>query len=272
MIIYKITNLINGKIYIGQDSKNRNKYFGSGKIIKQAIKKNGRKNFSKDIIEYCKNKKELDEREKYWIKYYGSINPKIGYNITLGGEGNLGLKHTKETKKLFSKQRKGKNNPNYGGKSITEHQRRVLSECGKKRVGKKNTFYNHKHTNKTKNKISISNTIPISKKEINMIIKLYKQFGVAVISEKTGFGKHKIYNTLRKNNVIIRKAGTIIGSIRKRGILAKNYINVNNIDRENIINYYNCKLTMCEISKVFNLSYNKIRQIIKESGVSIWKR
>ena len=47
MIIYKTTNLVNKKIYIGQDSKNNPEYLGSGAIVKKAIKKYGKENFKK---------------------------------------------------------------------------------------------------------------------------------------------------------------------------------------------------------------------------------
>ena len=96
MIIYKTTNLINGKIYVGQDSKNNPGYFGSGKIIKSAIKKYGKENFKKEIIETCTSKEILDEREKFWIKELNSRDKSIGYNITEGGEGIIGLVHSKE--------------------------------------------------------------------------------------------------------------------------------------------------------------------------------
>ena len=66
-IIYKTINLINNKIYIGQDSKNRNYYLGSGKLIKRAIKKYGIENFKKEVIEEC-SKENANERETYWIK------------------------------------------------------------------------------------------------------------------------------------------------------------------------------------------------------------
>ena len=42
MQVYKITNLLNNRIYIGQDSNSNPNYFGSGKLIKQAIKKYGK--------------------------------------------------------------------------------------------------------------------------------------------------------------------------------------------------------------------------------------
>ena len=93
MIIYLTTNLINGKIYIGKDSKNNPNYMGSGKIIELAIKKYGKSNFHKQILEYCSNIIELNEREIYWINKYNSVDNKIGYNILIGGGGCNGFKH-----------------------------------------------------------------------------------------------------------------------------------------------------------------------------------
>ena len=87
MIIYKTTNLINSKIYIGQDKKNNPNYFGSGKILQIAIEKYGVENFNKEILEECESKESLNEREKYWINFYNSTDREIGYNISLGGDG-----------------------------------------------------------------------------------------------------------------------------------------------------------------------------------------
>ncbi len=87
MVIYKTTNLTNGKYYIGLDTKNRPEYLGSGKILKQAIKKSGREQFKKEILEECKTIEELRSREVYWISYYNSTDPRFGYNITEGGQG-----------------------------------------------------------------------------------------------------------------------------------------------------------------------------------------
>ena len=87
--IYKITNLINEKIYIGQ-SKNPEKRFKqhiSGlkdSIISAAIIKYGKENFSFEIIE--EDIDNYNEREIYWIQYYNSFNRDFGYNKTLGGE------------------------------------------------------------------------------------------------------------------------------------------------------------------------------------------
>lgn len=89
--VYITTNHINGKKYIGQkryDKANKWKsYLGSGIHLKRAINKYGSENFSKEIIEDCKTKKCLDEREKYWIEYYNAVKSDEFYNIASGGEG-----------------------------------------------------------------------------------------------------------------------------------------------------------------------------------------
>lgn len=50
IVIYKTTNLINNKIYVGKDSHNDSNYFGSGTILVKAIKKYGKENFKKEIL------------------------------------------------------------------------------------------------------------------------------------------------------------------------------------------------------------------------------
>ena len=84
MIIYKTTNLINGKIYVGQDSHNNPNYLGSGLLLKKAVKKYGRKNFKKDTLCECETKEELNKKEVYWIMKLNSINLDVGYNIAQG--------------------------------------------------------------------------------------------------------------------------------------------------------------------------------------------
>ena len=89
--IYITTNHINGKRYIGQrkyDKQGKWKdYLGSGVVLSKAITKYGIENFSKEIIEECNSKKELNEREKYWISYYNAVNSNDFYNIASGGDG-----------------------------------------------------------------------------------------------------------------------------------------------------------------------------------------
>lgn len=91
--IYKITNTLNGKIYIGQTVKslqkrftqhknNSNKPYFSQIVLYKAFNKYGIENFTFEEVEQVDNS-NLDEREKYWIEYYDSYFN--GYNSTFGG-------------------------------------------------------------------------------------------------------------------------------------------------------------------------------------------
>lgn len=96
--IYKFTNLINGKSYIGQsiniDKRIKEHFWKSenendvsfNSILHQAIRKYGAKNFSVDVVIEC-DVEDLDEMEKYYIIEYNTITPN-GYNILSGGQKN----------------------------------------------------------------------------------------------------------------------------------------------------------------------------------------
>jgi group I intron endonuclease len=142
MIIYKITNIVNGKIYIGQ-SRNTNKYyFGGGSILKKAIKKYGKSNFIKETIEECNCEKCLEEREIFWIKELDSRNPEIGYNIREGGGLNGGHYDIQ-----------GENNPNYGNKWTDEAKQKASDRLKGHSLEE---IYGLEKANEVRNKMSIS--------------------------------------------------------------------------------------------------------------------
>jgi group I intron endonuclease len=95
-IIYLTVNRINGKVYIGQTSINKNGYIGSGKLLKRAIKKYGKDNFTRTILRSdVSSLKELNLWEDFYIRLFGSRNLEIGYNIVPGGNKG-GFAHTEE--------------------------------------------------------------------------------------------------------------------------------------------------------------------------------
>lgn len=188
--IYITTNLINGKKYIGKKKYNKkaDNYLGSGKHLKNAIKKYGKENFTRDIIAIGYNANDLNELEIYYIDKYDAANSQDYYNIASGGEGgNTFVGKTKEEMKNFSEKRSklskemwenrteeerlkiieslriansGKNSHCYG-KFGSEHQRygTKMSEESKKKMskaklGKKLPPFSEEH----KRKISESNS------------------------------------------------------------------------------------------------------------------
>jgi hypothetical protein len=86
-IIYKTTNLINGKWYIGKDEDNDPKYFGSGIYLNRAIKKYGKENFKKEIITECEIGQPLADLEKKIIEEANAVKDPMSYNISIGGYG-----------------------------------------------------------------------------------------------------------------------------------------------------------------------------------------
>lgn len=85
--LYKVTNSINYKFYYGVHSLNDDNYFGSGLLIKKAIKTHGKHNFYKTIL-FEGTTKECYELEEFILSIDFINNPKC-YNLALGGNGGL---------------------------------------------------------------------------------------------------------------------------------------------------------------------------------------
>ena len=105
--IYRIRNLINGKTYIGQHKyrKLSDSYLGSGVLIKKAIKKYGRKNFKKEILEADIPTVELANDFEQMYILFERAKGKAEYNLADGGGGRKGVHHTKEAKKKIAENR-----------------------------------------------------------------------------------------------------------------------------------------------------------------------
>jgi hypothetical protein len=88
-IIYKTTNIINNKTYIGihQTENLDDGYLGSGLAMKRAIKKYGKQNFSREILEFCLSYDELIEKEKLYVNEEW-ITLEDNYNLKTGGQSS----------------------------------------------------------------------------------------------------------------------------------------------------------------------------------------
>ncbi len=129
MVIYKTTNLINGKIYIGKDKHNNPNYFGSGKYLNDSMKHYGKEYFKKEILEYCDDIVQMGEREKFWIVELNSLYPN-GYNLTLGGEGGDTFSNKNEIDKNVTREKLSRSTKNRYLKMSVEEIRKNLSHNG----------------------------------------------------------------------------------------------------------------------------------------------
>lgn len=146
MYIYMTKNKISGKIYVGQSMKDDESYLGSGTILMKALKRYGRENFERTILENCTDKAHMNEREKFWIEHYDSTNRTIGYNISTGGVGGyLGPEVSKKMAAKLSIRMKGNTYrlgkvPYNKGVPMSEAQREKMkqpkSEAHKKALSK----------------------------------------------------------------------------------------------------------------------------------------
>lgn len=189
MIIYKIVNRVNGKVYVGKTEKTLQSRWRVhlrcaktkvNRYVYDAINHYGTENFEIEQIDFATNRFELNQKEKDWIKYYNSMDKFFGYNMQEGGIGgtqpeeirkrvggiisikNKGRVVTKETRNKISKANKGK--------KISEEQKRKLSELLKgrrpinaftpeataKRVATRKLNGNYKQSESTKLKISLA--------------------------------------------------------------------------------------------------------------------
>lgn len=163
--IYIITNLINGKKYIGSHIclNIYDNYLGSGINIKNSIKKYGRKNFKKDILAIVENEEMMKEIEEYYIDYYNAYQSSLFYNATKFSSGitkctwgkiisekninnkyNLGKIHSNKTKQQMSKIKLGK--------KFSQETRKKISNS---KLGN-NYALGNKMSDESKQKISLS--------------------------------------------------------------------------------------------------------------------
>ena len=144
--IYRITNKINGKTYIGQHKykKLNDSYMGSGINIRRAQKKYGMENFEKEILySRIQYKATADDMERFAIAKERALG-KAEYNIANGGQGGHIVPITSETKRKISEAKKGKPGT-WLGKHHSEESKQKMSESWK---------YDKHFTEETKKKLS----------------------------------------------------------------------------------------------------------------------
>lgn len=130
-IIYKATNNVNGKVYVGKTTIGLSKRIGVhihdaeiqkyGSIFHRALIKYGPQNFSWFVLEHCQSEHALNLAEEWYIKKYKTFtgfNDCKGYNLTLGGDGVSWYRHSEDIRRKISRANSGK-------KRTKEHSRKL---------------------------------------------------------------------------------------------------------------------------------------------------
>lgn len=220
--IYKITNKVNGKIYIGKRTTGtkpeEDNYLGSGKMIKWAINKYWKENFKKEVLELC-TKDNLSEREIYYIELYNCRNNEIGYNIIEGGYGVGDLCHDRKT--YYNPEtdqeiriKETENPPEgfiHGRRPFTEESIKKMARPGKlngmygvHRYGKANPFYGHKQSQKVIDRLKNTRKLLNPKTKEEKIIDIRKGIPKGFVIKKDYMEEQKqrqkfIKETKKKN-------------------------------------------------------------------------
>lgn len=266
--IYRITNIINNKIYIGSSSNlksrkyvhfnNLSKNKHPNNSLQSDYNKYGKDNFKWEIIEYVEKIEDkyllrdiLVNREQYWMDSYECYNKEKGYNLSPSANNNCGYKHSEKTKKLWSNIRSG----------------RKLSEETKLKMSK--AHMGKKHTNKSKIKMSKAHKgKKLSEKTIEKI-KDKRKFQIITEEHKNKIGKaHKGMKHTGKSKIKMsnsckdryRFIDTSSGKLDTwdRKFWFDNYF----------YKYVNMEITIKNISDILNISSNTIHRIFKNLGFS----
>lgn len=169
--IYKTTNLINGKIYIGKHKTQNldDNYLGSGKVLTYAINKHGENNFTKEYLFIFDNEEDMNNKELELVNE-SFIKEDTNYNIKLGGEGGWDYINNREDAAYYRKRATDKyvelmKDPDFRYNFIQSVKDEYASRCkDKKLLQNKNisramkeyykfndgTFKGKKHTEETK--------------------------------------------------------------------------------------------------------------------------
>lgn len=268
MIIYKITNKINGKVYIGKTEKSiehrwkKHVWCAEKKVnryLYDAMNKYGYVNFSIEEIDHCADRVHLDEREKFWIMQYKSMDKRFGYNMQEGGHGGT---HCPETLARIGKLVSIRNK----GHLVSKETRKKLSVA---HLGKKMSLESRLKMSKTrKQKILSGEIVP-------------KLPPIKYGKDHHGFGKHHSAKTKKllskamlgktfeerikdKDTILRMKAG-----LRER-FIGKNNPLYKDVDMDRVVRLISCGVNSKVVAKIYRVCRVTIlNKFKKKMGMTI---
>lgn len=254
--IYKITNDINSKVYIGQTIQDvRNRFHNhcskddhnENMAIKRAIRKYGKEHFKIEIIEDNILKKNLDEREIYWIAYYKSNNSEFGYNLTKGGNCT-----TKEN--IFDEEQQNQLCSDYlSGMKIKDLSNKYnVTKKTIYRYIELNDLAIHRQNDKIlKNRVNIEEFVFYIKSNYPNIKDVCEKFNICRCS---------VYNLIRK----LKDENLKLNPYNPRKSNAK-------IHEQEVCQMYKEGYNVHDLTLIFKTTKHYISSVLKENGIKIQK-
>src|SRR5699024_569747 len=261
--VYKITNTLNGKVYIGQTVDYRKRKVGHfsylrrnahrNRYLQKSFNKYGESSFKMEIIKECAVD-ELDKLEIYYMRKYNSIDKTLGYNMVIGGNTN-------------------KSFPDYIRQKMSRSQKgRIISEEHRKRIGKwhKGKTISPKDiekANKTKkdNQIQWGETNPnavLTNDDVEKLIKdMLNGLTVEDVMKKYKCSRQTVYGITRN-----RTYKAILPNLREK------LYNLNEENKKNTLNkiipmYLNGS-SQKEISKELGIARRTVSKVLKENNIN----
>jgi group I intron endonuclease len=201
--VYKITNKVNNKVYIGITSKGISarwkEHIYSAEHdcpfkLHRAIRKYGKENFSVELIDFANSWEELTKKEQQYISEYNSLQDEFGYNMTEGGDGTFG--------KVVSEETKEKIRQKAIGREVTEATRIKLSEAGKIVTEARKAYWKSGQIGATRKKPVLQYT-----KDGEFIA---EYSGVNEASRTLGIAVSTLSNALKRKNIVGSKVNPYI--------------------------------------------------------------
>lgn len=279
--IYKITNLINLKIYIGK-TKNIRVRWNSHKTatrakrandysyLHRAMSKHGFDNFKVEEIDQFEDESEALAAEIKYIAEYDSMNREIGYNRTEGGDGVSGYKYSEEDKKKMSDRRKGKyigENNWFYGKEHSDETKQLISEKHK------NNYLNNPEKldqfNISQCDFQLEQCLEIQLKYINDMLTMEHLAAIYNTNIRTIHSIiHGKYKAIKGHSIISKELFSQIKIERKilQNIASEKFAKAT---EELIIECYQGGFSIRDTAEEFNCSEPTINKVLRKHNIKI---